>query len=253
MARLSTIWLLSVFSWLSPAYDRNEQAGFADEMLSNDPYIGAWVSEGEDKGRPVTSILIVTKDFFTIASFLTKDHHFLASSGGSYEMTDNKMSVTISYHSPDPQQVGKKHVLLAKPTSTGYKLMGRDGRVLGDWKRMDEGSPDALAGLWYATSYVNDLGDTVKTSYKVRTIKILSDSYFQWVTFDTVSGKFLSSAGGTYTHTPSRYTENITFYSEADEKTGKDLSFQCVFEGNLWQHSGKSSDGKPLFEIWRRI
>jgi len=220
--------------------------------VSNEQYIGAWMSESTDKGRPVTQILLVTERYFTTVSFLTKDHHFLSTSGGSYSMDHDKMTVTIEFHSPDHYQVGKQHVLHAKPTGTGYKLVARDGMVLGDWKRIDPGSESQLAGLWYATSYMTEAGDTVRTSYKVRTVKILSDTRFQWVAFDTISRKFVATAGGTYAITPSGYTETIEFYSDADDRIGKNLGFKYRLEGSTWTHYGQSSQGVPLYELWSK-
>ncbi|CAD5285182.1 putative Membrane or secreted protein [Imperialibacter sp. EC-SDR9] len=221
-------------------------------ILANEEYVGAWMSESVDKGRPVTQILIVSDTYFTIASFLTKDHHFLSTSGGTYKMEDGKMSVTIEYHSPDHYQVGKQHVLHAKPTETGYKLVARDGMVLGDWKRIDSGSKSEMAGLWYAAAYRNEAGDTIRTDYKVKTIKILSDTRFQWVAFDTISRKFVATAGGTYSVTQTGYVESLEFYANADDRIGKSLGFRYKLEGSNWTHTGKSSQGLPLYELWSK-
>jgi hypothetical protein len=221
-------------------------------ITANDEYIGAWMSESVDKGRPVTQILIVSDTYFTTASFVTKDHHFLSTSGGTYKMEGEKMTVTIEFHSPDHYQVGKQHVLHAKPTETGYKLVARDGMVLGDWKRIDAGNKSQLAGLWYAAAYRNEAGDTIRTDYKVKTIKILSDTRFQWIAFDTISRKFVATAGGTYSITQTGYMESLEFYANADDKAGKSLGFRYKLEGTKWTHTGKSSQGMPLYELWSK-
>lgn len=214
-------------------------------------YLGAWVSKGDDKGRPVTNVLIVTEKFFTIASFLSADHHFLLTSGGTYKIDGNKMIVTVEYHSSGSHMVGKTHELNAIKSAKGYKLTTKGGRVLGDWEKID-GATSGLAGVWLETSYMNEKGDTLKTVPPVRTIKLLSDSRFQWVTYNTSTHNFIASAGGTYRRSSQGYFENIEFYADADDNIGKSLSFSCELSGKYWQLVGLNPNGAPLYELWSK-
>ena len=81
-------------------------------------------------------------------------------------------------------------------------------------------------------------------------MKILSSSRFQWIAYNTATGKFSGTGGGSYTAENGVYTEHIEFFSRDDSRVGAQLSFEYEVIENEWHHSGKSSKGKPIYEIW---
>lgn len=83
-----------------------------------------------------------------------------------------------------------------------------------------------------------------------RTIKILSGGRFQWVAFNSATGDFSGTGGGTYSAVNGIYTENITFFSRDNSRVGAELSFEFGSKKRRLQHSGKSSKGDPIYEIW---
>jgi len=46
------------------------------------------------------------------------------------------------------------------------------------------------------------------------------------------------------------YIENIEFFSRDDAKAGLSLSFNYELIDGKWNHSGKSSKGDSIHEIW---
>ncbi|MGB4902866.1 MAG: hypothetical protein WBP00_18965, partial [Saprospiraceae bacterium] len=58
--------------------------------------------------------------------------------------------------------------------------------------------------------------------------------------------------GGTYTSADGKYTETIEFFSRDKSRVGSSLSFDAKVDGGTWDHSGKSSTGNPVLEIWTR-
>lgn len=56
--------------------------------------------------------------------------------------------------------------------------------------------------------------------------------------------------GGTYSAVKGIYTENITFFSRDNSRVGAELSFEFAVKNGDWHHSGKSSKGDPIYEIW---
>ena len=50
----------------------------------------------------------------------------------------------------------------------------------------------------------------------------------------------------------SKVFENIEFYSRDNSKAGLSLEFTYSIENNEWNHSGYSSKGDPMHEIWIR-
>jgi hypothetical protein len=47
-----------------------------------------------------------------------------------------------------------------------------------------------------------------------------------------------------------KYTEKIEFFSRDNNRVGAELSFEAEVKGKEWIHSGKSSKGDPIKEIW---
>jgi hypothetical protein len=85
-----------------------------------------------------------------------------------------------------------------------------------------------------------------------KTIKIFSRTRFQWAAINTQTGDFSGTGGGTYTLKDGKYTETLDFFSRDSSRVGMSLSFDALVEGNKWTHSGKSSTGNPVNEIWEK-
>jgi hypothetical protein len=81
---------------------------------------------------------------------------------------------------------------------------------------------------------------------------MLSDNRFQWIAFNSETAEFFGTGGGTYTAKGGKYTENIEFFSRDSSRVGAQLTFDFKREGNNWHHSGLSSTGNPINEIWQR-
>lgn len=88
------------------------------------------------------------------------------------------------------------------------------------------------------------------TNRSRKTMKILKDGFFQWIAFNTKTFSFHGSGGGRYSAEGGNYTENIDYFSRDDKKVGISLSFQYQKKGMDWHHTGFSSKGDPLHEIW---
>ena len=81
-------------------------------------------------------------------------------------------------------------------------------------------------------------------------MKLLSGTRFQWIAYDTETKQFKGTGGGTYTTIDGKYTEMIEFFSKDDTKVGATLPFNYSLEKGKWHHSGKSSKGASIYEIW---
>jgi hypothetical protein len=81
-------------------------------------------------------------------------------------------------------------------------------------------------------------------------MKILSGTRFQWIAYNTETGQFRGTGGGTYTTIDGKYTENIEFFSRDDSRVGASLGFNFELKNGDWHHSGFSSKGTPLYEVW---
>jgi len=98
--------------------------------------------------------------------------------------------------------------------------------------------------------YNNGEFRTRDTNLPRKTMKVLIDGFFQWIAFNTETFSFSGSGGGEYEAVDGKYIEKIQYFSRDDSRVGAELDFNYeVKEGN-WHHSGLSSKGNPINEVW---
>ena len=60
----------------------------------------------------------------------------------------------------------------------------------------------------------------------------------------------MGTGGGDYTTVDGTYTENIAFFSRDNSRVGASLNFTYSLKKGDWHHSGLSSKGEPIYEVW---
>lgn len=88
-----------------------------------------------------------------------------------------------------------------------------------------------------------------------RDIKIIAGGHFMFAAYDTKDGSPLYSAGGTCTLDGTAYTEHMDFASDAIAAgvIGRDQAFMVKLDGDSFTQTGMLSNGKHLYEVWKRI
>lgn len=205
--------------------------------------LGAW--ETMEDGQKIVSI--VADKYFAV-SFYTPDN-FIGTFGGRWEEpSPNRMSLTIEFDTFDSTNVGTSSDL-------DFAVDG-DRLTVGEnkWTRIDDGHPGALHDAWLMTGRKRDGAGEIQTREigPRKTMKILSGTRFQWIAYNTDTKQFFGTGGGTYTTVNGKYTENIEFFSRDNSRVGASLPFDYELVDNAWHHSGKSSKGDPMYEVWSR-
>lgn len=214
---------------------------------------GAWKLTHQDgtEIKDIEYIKLYQDDYFAYGAKKISDNHFIGAGGGSYTYEDGKYTETLDFFTMGPFQSGKtnKYTLdLAK----GKMIISSEinGKMLVEiWEKISEAEDD-LTGNWVITGRKRGEEISRSTPGARRTIKILSGGRFQWVAFNSETKEFSGSGGGTYTAKNGKYTENITFFSRDDSRVGAGLSFDYQVIDGEWHHSGLSSTGNPIYEIW---
>lgn len=204
--------------------------------------IGAWRTGDTDD----QTIMICSGNFFSAATCSGKK--VTVTRGGKYRIENGEWIETIEFHSVDPGLVGKeirRKVEIAKGVLTFYDPAGKVR-----WQQLDAGGPGRLAGAWVITGRVRDGKLSKMNPGARRTMKILSGTRFQWIAYNVGTHEFIATGGGTYTTKDGKYTENIEFFSRDDSRVGASLTFDYAIEGGNWKHSGLSSRGEPVEEVW---
>ena len=120
-----------------------------------------------------------------------------------------------------------------------------------EFSRIDNGLPGALEGAWLFSGRKRDGEIQNRDPNQPRkTMKILSGTRFQWIAYNTETGVFSGTGGGTYTANSGQYVENIDFFSRDSSRVGASLKFNYELIDGVWNHSGLNSRGEPLYEFW---
>ena len=210
--------------------------------------IGAWENtKVSEDGTELTSIVIFSKGYQVIAVYETKTGKFVTTNGGSWSLDGNTVTEVPEFNSDQPEKVGKKVIFEIELSDKEMHIVGSDQK----FKKLDNGSPGALQGAWLMSGRKrNGEIQSRDTTRSRKTMKILSGTRFQWIAYDTETKEFKGTGGGTYTTLDGKYTENIGFFSKDNSRVGASLEFDFELKDGDWHHSGFSSKGDPIYEIW---
>src|SRR5690606_9851851 len=201
-------------------------------------------------GKEITNmeeIKILQDGYFAVGSKNLKGNKFHSARGGEFKITDGKFIEVQDFNTENPELIGKE-------INYNIKIEG-DNITISDpintwvWERISNDKDD-LTRNWVITGRQRDGELSRSTPGDRRTIKILSGGRFQWVAFNSATKEFSGTGGGSYTAQNGKYTENIEFFSRDDSRVGASLEFDFEVKDGEWHHTGKSSTGNDIYEIW---
>ncbi len=203
---------------------------------------GAW----QNTDKETSTTIIATDNYLTVNVYDLAGKKFIESWGGKYIVgATNETFMEIEFHSQNPAVVNSSqsyNINLKKKT-----LEFNDKK----FQKLDFAKENALSGLWRITARANEKGEISEMKPGPRkTLKIMAGGYFQWFAINTQTREFSGTGGGRYTLVNGKYTEKIEFFSRDNNRVGAELSFDAAVNGKEWTHSGKSSKGDPIKEIW---
>lgn len=207
---------------------------------------GAWQSGPEEK----RIVMIVAGKFFSAAVYNKKDNSYLGTCGGTWRIEKNQFIEKHEFNTMNPEWIGTEQK--SEVSLKGDKLTFKTKDKTEAFTRLDDGKPGALAGAWLITGRVTDQGPQMRTPGARRTMKILSGTRFQWIAYNVDTKEFFGTGGGTYTTADGKYTESIEVFSRDNSRVGANLEFDYSIKEGDWYHSGKSSKGDPINEIWSK-
>lgn len=217
-----------------------------DDNRADDALKGAWqLKRGEN-----IQVAILQDNYFVVSIYNLAGKNFVDSFGGTYSLKDGSMSGHIEFSGNQKDMIGQDFNLPVTVKDNAMTI-NREGNVE-KWEKID-GGQGFLAGKWRITSREQD-GKMVDIPLGPRrTLKVLSKTRFQWVAINVETGELFGTGGGTYTFKDGKYTENIEFFSKDNSRVGASLSFdgRLVGDPNTWFHSGLSSKGDKISEVWK--
>jgi hypothetical protein len=220
--------------------------GFNKPIPGNRTLKGAW----QLQYGPDDHVVIFTDNYFAYSNYNKGAKQFLVTFGGTYKADNGQITAHLEFHSSDNQRVGT-HVSYPFTLSEETLTITVDGEST-IWKRVDAGAAP-LAGNWRITHRKQDGKlQAIHQSGGRKTVKILSGTRFQWAAINTDTKEFSGTGGGTYTFQNGKYTEHIEFFSRDSSRVGASLTFDGKVEKDGWHHSGLSSRGNAIYEVWNK-
>lgn len=210
--------------------------------------LGAWEQTyTTENGEQLKSIVIFTDGYQVISVYDAKTGKFKSTNGGTWKLEGDTMTEKVEFNTTNAERVGSEVSFKIAVTDSILSIVGTEMQL----KRIDNGTPGKLQGAWLMSGRVRD-GKTQErdTSRPRKTMKILSGTRFQWIAYNTETKEFKGTGGGTYTTINGVYTENIEFFSRDDTRVGASLEFNYRIIDGKWNHTGLSSKGAPIHEIW---
>jgi hypothetical protein len=210
--------------------------------------IGAWETNSvSENGDLLKSIVLFADGYQVLTTYDATTGKFIHTNGGTWKLEGNIMTEKIEFHSDNPKLVGTQVSFKVRVTDNEIEIVDSSSKL----KRLDNGSPGKLNGAWLMSGRIRDGKTQLRDINRPRkTMKILSGTRFQWIAYNTETKKFMGTGGGTYTTKNEEYIENIKFFSRNDSKAGLSLKFSYELMNGKWHHSGLSSKGDPIHEIW---
>ena len=207
---------------------------------------GAWQRQDAE----AQELLLFMDGYFTHTTFNKATKRFYQTRGGTYQINNNQVTVHIEFDTQDKDKVGKSETF---SSNIKENQMIADIQGQREWKRIDEGMAP-LAGVWHITGRMQDgkLVQIHQTGPR-KTLKILTGNRFQWAAINPETKEFFGTGGGTYSFKNGKYTEQIEFFSRDSSRVGASLQFDGELKNGEWHHSGLSSKGDKIYEVWSRV
>tara|TARA_Y100000389_G_scaffold71138_1_gene67874 strand:- start:202 stop:888 length:687 start_codon:yes stop_codon:yes gene_type:complete len=184
--------------------------------------------------QEVTTRVILDNEYIVISKFKSDSGNFISTLGGYYQLNKGVYEINLEFNS-NYDQDSIKTLSITKASK---------------WKNISKEN-DILKGKWVMSGrYNNGEFRTRNTDLPRKTMKILIDGFFQWIAFNTETFKFSGSGGGEYETLDGKYIEIIQYFSRDDSRVGAELDFNYEVKNKDWYHSGFSSKGNPINEVW---
>lgn len=189
--------------------------------------------------------LMLVDNYLVETSFNKSTRTFHYTCGGVIKAAGDGIDCRWEFHTAHPKFVGKT---TARQYVVGKNSLAEGKRI---FERVEEG-PKGMAGYYRITGRKNNGAMNSMPLAPRKTIKVLTGKRFQWAAINTATGEFFGTGGGSYTFDGSSYTEHIEFFSRDSSRVGASLTFTDTLTGASWIHTGMSSKGDPIYEIWTR-
>lgn len=245
----TSLLMITILSAISVSiFSANGQESTASDIT------GAWKLETQNgQAAEYAGTLLLEDGYIFYTEYDVASKYFAGSLGGQYRYNSGAFDYTIEFDTWQTERVGTE--INARVTFNGSRMTVTQTSgaetVTMVYSQIDNGTGD-LAGAWRITDRMRNGAMQAMRQGPRKTIKMITGTRFQWAAFNPETKQFSGTGGGRVTLKDGVYTEHIEFFSRNPDRVGADLSFDYKVDGIKWDHSGMSSSGSPIREIWTR-
>lgn len=208
---------------------------------------GVFLYEEKQGEGTLVHELKIDDTYFVATVYQKNPAKFIKTQGGFYTVDGNKLKVKLEFNSNFQEDSVKE---LAYSFTQNNKELKLEASTAKRYKKSSE-SPKDLNGKWIITGRGGQSFDKAEVFKKPRkTMKFLLNGHFQWIAFNSDTFQFSGTGGGTYETKDGTYIEKIAYFSRDDSRVGAALDFKYEIKNGDWHHSGKSSKGVDIYEVW---
>lgn len=207
---------------------------------------GAWQSGTEE--NHIT--MIIAGRYFLAVVQNKKNNTYIGTCGGTWRIEKDQFIEVHEFNTMKPEWIGT--ALTSALSPKGEKLFFKTSEKTEEFTKIDSGKPGQLAGAWLITGRVTPNGLQKITPGARKTMKILSETRFQWIAYNSETKEFFGTGSGIYNTENGKYTEQIDSFSRDISRIGMKLQFDYSLELGDWHHQGLSSKGDPIDELWTK-
>ncbi|MFA6945121.1 MAG: hypothetical protein WC220_04385 [Pedobacter sp.] len=206
---------------------------------------GAWKTQQST----LEQVLLFSDGYFMHTIFDRVNKQFIQTRGGTYTVSGKDVIAKIEFNTHEKDQIGQSltYSFAINKDRLNTNISGKKAT----WELLDKGEGD-MAGTWRMSGRKQEDKIVLSPRGARKTLKILTGTKFQWAAINTETKEFFGTGGGSYTFVNGKYTENIEFFSRDNKRVGASLSFDGKLVDGMWHHSGLSSTGNPIYEVWSR-
>ncbi len=203
----------------------------------------------EEDTLQVTHQFAIDDSYFVYSAYTSSPNTFITTMGGYYTAKKDTITVNLEFNAnykedqiktlQIPYTIAKEQLIV---DFKGIKALTTPAT-----------NKQALDGKWLmAGRVVNGEERSRDTTRPRKTMKFLLNGHFQWIAFNTETFQFSGTGGGVFSAKDGVYEEHILFFSRDHSRVGAKLKFSYDIKESNWHHTGKSSKGAPLYEIWTK-
>jgi hypothetical protein len=210
----------------------------------------AWYTQEMTDSCEAVYQLILNDGYFTKTRYRSDNGGFINTKGGKFLISGDSIRFSYEFDSEDKSKVGSISTYYFKENGGTLSLRSiRKSRTL---QPKESSAKTDLTGTYLFSGRKEKNGEITRrnTDQPRKTMKILTGQHFQWIAYNTETGEFSGTGGGRYTAVNGKYQETIEFFSRNNARVGAQLNFEFDKKDNDWHHSGLSSAGEPIYEIW---